>query len=108
MSEFDLALQDYAAYIVEDYRRWRSRTGDPVVVDSDFTVEINLGKTYAKVIVNTFAQKSVHSFVVLKSGEKFNFGDILKAASWAAPAKNKARGNVLDGDWFRATWTGIS
>lgn len=53
-----------------------------------------LGRKYAKIITVTEAgagQRMVHSFVDLKTG------DILKAASWNAPAK-KARGSVLDLD----------
>jgi len=32
-------------------------------------------------------------------------GDILKPASWRAPAKNSARGNVLEGG-YAIQWTG--
>jgi hypothetical protein len=49
----------------------------------------------------------VHSFIVLKNDGKFRKGDILKAASWAAPATNFVRGNVLDKKYANATWTGI-
>jgi len=45
----------------------------------------------------------VHSFV-----EK-STGDILKAASWAAPARNFTRGNVYITSSYenRVRWTGI-
>ena len=35
----------------------------------------------------------------------FKKGDILKAASWSAPAKNRARGNILEGN-YPIQWTG--
>jgi hypothetical protein len=38
---------------------------------------------------------------------KFKKGTILKAASWAAPAKNYGRGNILDGN-YDVRWTGVA
>lgn len=37
-------------------------------------------------------------------------GDVLKAATWKAPAKNFARGNIADANngLGRASWTGVS
>lgn len=60
------------------------------------------GPKYVKVIVDG----SVHSFVIKQDDSKFRQGDILKAASWAAPARNFARGNIMDGCWRHITWTG--
>ena len=37
--------------------------------------------------------------------KKFKKGDLLKAAGWAAPARNAARGNILDGG-YPINWTG--
>ena len=49
---------------------------------------------------------SVWGFVVnTDKDKKFKKGDILKAAGYAAPARNKARGNILDGG-YTINWTG--
>jgi len=53
---------------------------------------VSFGKKYAKIIKcrpGTDQPESVHSFVNMMNG------DILKAASWKAPAKG-VRGNVFD------------
>ena len=42
---------------------------------------------------------SVWGFVVnVENDPKFKKGDILKAAGWATPARNQARGNLIDGN----------
>jgi len=61
------------------------------------------GKSYIKVFTNT----SVHSFIVKVDGSKFKKGDILKAASYSAPAKNSIRGNIFNPSSYEAvSWTG--
>lgn len=71
-----------------------------------FSVRVEEGRKYFKVIIHTTGE-SVHSFVVKADTEKFRKGDILKAATWKAPATNFARGNVLDEDWPTVRWMGI-
>ena len=64
---------------------------------------ITYGKKYIKI-----HEKSggVKAFVVgVDNDKKFKKGDILKPAGWAAPARNKARGNILDGN-YAINWTG--
>jgi hypothetical protein len=59
------------------------------------------GKKYIKVIKDN----SVWGFVVNTTDDPmFRYGDILKAASWAAPARNGARGNVFEE--YSVQWTG--
>jgi hypothetical protein len=51
---------------------------------------------------------SVHSFVCRKAHDNWKVGDVLKAASWAQPAKNFVRGNVLTQQYINPVrWTGI-
>jgi len=49
---------------------------------------------------------SVWGFIVnTDNDKKFKKGDILKAAGWAAPARNFPRGNILKGG-YTVRWTG--
>jgi len=60
-----------------------------------------VGQKFIKVTNNG----SVKAFVVKADDSKFKMGDILKASSWRAPAKNRARGNVLEAG-YAIQWTG--
>ena len=67
------------------------------------TLRFEVGKVYIKVITNT----SVHSFIVKEDTKQFKKGDILKAASWRAPAKNFTRGNIFNTESFKnVCWAG--
>ena len=72
--------------------------------DYDFFIEE--GRKYLKIVKQMGSQEIVWGFIVKKDDKKFRAGDILKAASWAAPARNQARGNILDGDFSWVRWTG--
>lgn len=94
--------------IAKDYARWRAR--GEYGSESDFEsfrsqIDIEEGRKYYK-IVKSDSQRMVWGFVQKADDKKFQAGDILKAASWAAPARNKARGNVLAEDFSWVRWTG--
>ena len=93
-----------------DYRNWMGRTAGGntdirknMIAEYEGDIRYQAGSKYIKVI----QRNSVHSFIVnTDKDKKFRKGDILKPASWAAPARNFARGNVLDGDFSCIRWTG--
>jgi hypothetical protein len=100
--DMDMALTEYADHLRADYGRW---SGEGNVVRYD--VEFKRGQKFIKVInTDSFGGRRVHSFVCVKAHDKWAVGDILKAAGWAAPAKNFARGNVLSKDYGATRWTG--
>ena len=68
----------------------------------DDKLEVKEGKKYIKIL----RDRSVWGFVVnVDNDAKFRKGDILMAAGYNAPARNKARGNILDGG-YKIDWTG--
>jgi len=102
-------LTELRQAIAEDFANWRSRNSEDRQADYDRMFNstfIEEGRKYIKVIRDTGNQQMVWGFVVKGDNDKkFRQGDILKAASWAAPARNAARGNILDGD-YDINWTG--
>ena len=68
-------------------------------------VVAKFARNYVKLIKNNYDRKtmkdlnsgSVYAFIVKNpEDKKFNVGDILKPASWKAPARNFIRGSVFD------------
>ena len=71
------------------------------------SISYDVGRKYIKIVKGG----SVHSFIVnTDADKKFAYGDILKAASWASPARNKARGSVFNESDIktRLCWTGVN
>ena len=102
----------------EDYISWsdncKSRSSDKILnemIESYCTgLEVTEGSRYWKIIGSNGggSQRSVKGFIAKAGDKKFREGDMLKAAGWAAPARNFARGNVLDGRGVNEVrWTGI-
>ncbi len=114
MTNIDIktALRGYLDHIVDDYETWQNvgrngRTEIQAKMLEDFIrgLDFKMGKKYVKVVI----KGSVHSFIVNTYDDpKFKFGDILKAASYSAPAKNFTRGNIFEGKFGRISWAGAS
>ena len=70
-------------------------------------IEMVYGSKYIKIVTGKHGgQRSVWGFIVnTDKDKKFKKGDLLKAAGWAAPARNAARGNILTGG-YPINWTG--
>ena len=107
-------IHDLLEDIKEDYFNWTSgcaaAKGRCLLSDINKTMiakfndnlSVKYGSKYIKIINNN----SVWGFVVnTDKDKKFAKGDILKAAGWASPARNAARGNILDGG-YTIRWTG--
>ena len=110
----------------EDYKRWSMMTrtvhqnveefNRAIDIREEMTEEycnglrVEENRRYWKITSTNGSgtQRSVSGFIVKAGDKKFREGDMLKPAGWAAPARNFARGNVLDGTGFdNARWTGI-
>jgi hypothetical protein len=91
---------DYIAGSVKDGKISEHRQN----MNDEFCDRIKVveGRKYLKVLTGS----SVWGFIVATDDDKmFKRGDILKAASWATPTRNKARGNILQ-DGYTVRWTG--
>ena len=100
--------------IKADYSSWTTRCAgaeglvalteinEKMIAEFNEKITFKVGSKYIKVVTNS----TVWGFVVnTDNDKKFKKGDILKAAGWAAPARNKARGNILEGG-YTVRWTG--
>ena len=86
--------------MIEDYNNWSRNDNMKNRFASNFSV--SKGQKYIKIINDN----CVKCFIVnTKNDKMFLMGDILKPAGWNAPARNKPRGNVLEGG-FPVNWTG--
>lgn len=98
--------------IKKDYFQWTARgalakgeelteINQKMIAQFNENLHFEEGRKYIKVITGG----SVWGFVMKADDAKFKAGDILKAAGWAAPARNKARGNIFN-DLTWVQWTG--
>lgn len=106
----ETALENLKVAMIADYEGWQNRLSDirteiqAKMLDEYINgIRFDVGSKYIKVVAGT----SVWGFIVKTDKHpKFKRGDILRAATWAAPATNKARGNILNGDLSWVQWTG--
>ena len=111
MMDLNQGIDNLMVLIKNDYRangqnmdgETLGRGAAAMVERFEANLSISRGSKYIKVI----RDGSVWGFIVAGDGDaKFHKGDILKPASWAAPARNKARGNVISGNFRGCTWIG--
>ena len=95
--ELDAAINEYLDHLREDYAKAGYGRKQFYCVP---------GRKYAHIIMED-NQRSSHSWIMMQDDKKFKFGDILKSASWYAPARNFMRGNVLTGDFKTIRWCGV-
>jgi hypothetical protein len=106
MNELENSLNKLMDEIKESFLRWNElyygRYGDQETQEFNESLKFTIGKKYAKIVTGS----SVWGFVCLDNDMKFRKGDILLAAGWSTPARNKARGNCLENDFRMVSWTG--
>ena len=113
--EMNTAMDMLIANIKKDYFDWTtgcaaakgrcilSEVNEEMIERFNAHLTYKTGNKYIKVFTEG---GSVWGFVVnTDNDKKFRKGDILKAAGYAAPARNAARGNILDGG-YTIRWTG--
>ena len=111
--KLDVAITNLMDYCVDDYIRWSTNNGAKKLsdyckreVENGLGFKVKKGSKYIKILREQGSQESVWGFIVAsEKDKKFQLGDILMAAGWRGPARNKARGNVLSGN-FNSRWTG--
>ena len=100
-------IQNMIDAAIHDYGQWmQPDTETRIKMNKEFAEGwvVKTGPKYAKIMQKNGGQ--VWGFVVaVDTDKKFKKGDLLKAAGFNAPARNAARGNVLEGG-FRIRWTG--
>ena len=106
--DFDAAIDRLLDAAAHDFAMYKSR-GDYGTPNDFEEFRSNIrpegGRKYLKITKTMGNQEMVWGFIVRADTDKFRKGDILKAASWSAPATNKARGNIFDED-YDVRWTG--
>lgn len=109
-TDFEAKVEALIENIKKDYYRWTAgRTEELSDINKKMIARFNdglkweVGKKYVRITTESGA---VWGFVVaVDDDKKFKKGDILKPAGWKAPARNAARGNIVEGG-YSINWTG--
>ena len=95
------------AAMIEDYAKFMPPSKSDTTAKMNAAYAENFTITYGKKYIKiTEKGGGVKAFVVgVDNDKKFKKGDILMPAGYNAPARNKARGNILRGG-YPINWTG--
>ena len=104
------ALSYMETAMIEDYNHFTNMDTEvarKMRLEFATGIEVLYGSKYIKIVTGkNGGNRSVWGFIVnTDKDKKFKKGDLLKAAGWAAPARNAARGNILKGE-YAINWTG--
>ena len=104
------AISKYLEAVKADYAKFYENSSSSKEYIEQRIAEFNSGLKVeygSKFIRDITQDRSAHSFIALRDEGTFKAGDILKSASWRAPAKNFARGNIFAGKFDRISWAGV-
>ena len=121
--EVTTGMKNLMTHMINDYNDWSRKCPNIKVasemneyisearirMENEFAdgIDYDVNKKYIKVFTKSGGSKSVVCFVVItETDKKFRFGDILKPAGWATPARNFSRGNILENNFRGLRWTG--
>lgn len=108
---FEAEIADLIEFARQDYLKFFEKLPEgPGYLEPIFELKALDNQKFIKIVEVTGGKPSrVWGFISKGVDGKFKAGDLLKAANWNAPAKNFARGSVLDKAVWPATvkWTGI-
>ena len=103
-----VGLDKLSARINADYAKFMGRQDYDIAKESirkfNSELQYSVGKKYIKFM----SGNRCWGFVMLENDDKFMRGDILKPSTHKAPARNFARGNILNGDWSGVRWESAS
>jgi len=99
---FDDAMDTLLVKIQEDYDKWGSRSG----INKKMDLSLKPGRKFIKVVHNNSVWGFIAKVDGVHKGLPMLKGDILKAATWRAPAKH-SRGSIFDSEMHKSfSWTG--
>ena len=98
---FDEAMDNLLVKIDEDYQNWGGSGGHRTL-----DLKLKSGSKFIKVIEGNRVWGFIAKVDGVHKGLPMLKGDILKAATWRAPAKH-SRGSIFDKDMHKSfSWTG--